>query len=100
MNPYIEKLKAQFAENPPCYGYTDANSLLEMLYLWYTEWNPINSEAIQNHFRQLEDFICVRTGKEYDNTLDLITALCSLHEKLAFLEGIRVGFQLSTELDA
>ena len=100
MNPYIEKLKAQFAENPPCYGYMDANSLLEMLYLWYTEWNPINSKAIQHSFCKLEGLICTRTGKEYDNALDLITSLCAQHEKLAFLEGIRVGFQLSTELDA
>lgn len=100
MNQYIEKLKAQFAENSPCYGYTDADSLLEMLYLWYTEWNPINSEAIQDSFRKLEWLFCTRTGKEYDNALNMITALCSQHEKLAFLEGIHVGFLLSEELRA
>lgn len=99
MNPYIKMLKTQFSNNPPCYGYTDADSLLEMLYLWYTEWNPINSDAIQESFRKLDGLICTRTGKEYDNALDLITSLCSQYEKLAFLEGIRVGFYIFEELD-
>ena len=37
MHPYIDRLKEELDKNPPCYGYKNANSLLDMLYMWYVE---------------------------------------------------------------
>ena len=37
MNRYIEKLKTFLAEQPLHCEYTDANSILEMLYCYYSE---------------------------------------------------------------
>ena len=37
MHPYIERLKEELDKTPPCYGYQAANSLLDMLYMWYVE---------------------------------------------------------------
>lgn len=98
MHPYIERLKNELEGEDPCYGYTDAHSLLEMLYMWYTEWNPINSEQIQKDFFALELYWKGCTGKQIDEAFDIVTRLCANHERLAFLEGIRVGVRLASEL--
>lgn len=98
MHPYIERLKEELDRNPPCYGYPDANSLLEMLYLWYAEWNPINSEQIRLDFRELGSYFCGCTERRIDEAMDIVTRLCKNHEQLAFLEGLRVGIRLANEL--
>ena len=56
MHPYIDRLKEERDKNPPCYGYKNANFLLDML--WYVEWNPINSEQIRQDFLDLEAQFC------------------------------------------
>ena len=98
MHPYIDRLKEELDKNPPCYGYKNANSLLEMLYMWYTEWNPINSQQIQRDYLDLEAQFCGAPEKRVDDVLDVITRLCRNHEQLAFLEGLRVGIRLANEL--
>jgi len=98
MHPYMERLQAELEKNPPNYGYQCANSLLEMLYMWYVEWNPINSAQIRRDFFMLEDYFSGGTDKKADHALDAVTRLCQQHEQLAFLEGLRVGFRLAQEL--
>lgn len=98
MHPYIDRLKEELDKNPPCYGYKAADSLLDMLYMWYVEWNPINSEQIKQDFFELESYFCGCTEKRVDDALDIITRLCWNHEHLAFLEGLRVGIRLAYEL--
>lgn len=98
MHPYIERLRQELESDPPCYGYPEANSLLEMLYLWYVEWNPINSEQIRQNFLALEPYWRACTGREVDEAFDIVSRLCMEHEQLAFLEGLRVGVRLAAEL--
>ena len=98
MHPYIERLKEELDKDPPSYGYKDANSLLEMLYTWYVEWNPINSEEIRTGFLELEAVFCCCCEGKTDDVLDIITRLCQNHERVAFLEGLRVGVRLVQEL--
>ena len=99
MHPYIDRLKEELDKNPPCYGYKNASSLLDMLYMWYVEWNPINSEQIRQDYLELESkFCCCCTEKQVDDVLDAITRLCWNHEQVAFLEGLRVGIRLAYEL--
>ncbi|MBR4289227.1 MAG: hypothetical protein IKT52_01125 [Oscillospiraceae bacterium] len=98
MNPYIERLKEELDKNPPCYGYMAAHSLLDMLYMWYVEWNPITSEQIRQDFFELEAYFTGCTEKQVDEVINIITRLCQSHERLAFLEGLRVGIRLAHEL--
>lgn len=98
MHPYINRLKEEMDRNPPCYGYKAANSLLEMLYMWYVEWNPINSDEIQKDFFALEPYWGCCTDRQKDDVFDIVSRLCQQHEQLAFLEGIRVGYRLANEL--
>lgn len=98
MHPYMERLKQELDKHPPNYGYPEVNSLLEMLYLWYVEWNPINSEEIRRDIFALETYMRGCTDKEADEAFDIVSRLCQNHEQLAFLEGLRVGVRLATEL--
>lgn len=98
MHPYIKCLKEELDRNPPNYGYPEANSLLEMLYMWYVEWNPVNSEEIKEDFLKLETCFCCCTEKQTDEFMDIISRLCQNHEQTAFLEGLRVGIRLAYEL--
>lgn len=98
MHPYIERLQEELEKNPPNYGYQSANSLLEMLYMWYVEWNPINSEQIRRDFLMLEDFFSGAADVKLDHALDGVARLCQQYEQVAFLEGLRVGFRLAQEL--
>lgn len=44
MNPYLEKIKADLAANPPDYG--DAHSILEMLYDCCNEYNGFDKQIL------------------------------------------------------
>lgn len=99
MNPFSKKIRAFIAQSPPNLGDEDIHSLLEMLYLAYTELNPIDSQAIRNHFRQLEAFFAILSPEGSDQAFAVICRLCSEHERTAFLEGIQIGARLMTELD-
>lgn len=98
MHPYVERFREELEKNPPNYGYQNANSLLEMLYMWYAEWNPINSAQIRQDYFMLADCFSTGTEEKLDHALDIVTRLCQQHEQLAFLEGVRVGFRLGQEL--
>lgn len=98
MHPYMERLREDLDKKPPCYGYADADSLLDMLYMWYAEWNPINSEQIRKDFLALESYLAGCTDQKTDDALDIVTRLCGDHQRLAFLEGLRVGVRLACEL--
>ena len=98
MNPYIDQVKAELEKNPPNYGFPDANSLIEMLYLWYVQWNPVNTERIRTAFFELESYFCGCSRKQIDEAMDIVSRLCSDHEQAAFLEGLRVGVRLASEL--
>lgn len=98
MHPYFERLRQELERNPPNYGYPEAESLLEMLYMWYVEWNPINSEQIRKDFFSLEPYWQGCTQRQMDEAFDIVSRLCAQHEQLAFLEGLRVGARLVLEL--
>lgn len=91
MNTYMEKLKADLAEECP-------ESVLQMLYSVYQERYPTNSAEITEEFKQLNDVLSRLTVKECDKVWDLTCALCSEFEEKAFLEGVRVGVRLAEEM--
>lgn len=100
MNPYIQKLNIYLADNPPDYGCHDAHSLLEMLYFFYTEFNPIDNSAIKQHFRSLGQFFHHLTIEESDQVFNTVSDLLMENERLAFISGIHVGIRLESELNS
>ena len=100
MNPYIKKLNLYLSEHPPRYGYHDVDTLLKMLYRYYTECNPLDSAAIRQNFEKLNDCLSGLSVQENDKVIDTLTDLCQQYECLAFTTGIQIGVRLSSELNA
>ena len=98
MNPYIEKLKAQLAANPPDYGERDTHSILEMLYYHYNEFNRMDTAEIKEDFEELYRRMNGMPLREMDKIIDTVCALCRDHEKSGFVEGIKIGIRLQSEL--
>lgn len=98
MNRYIENLKSFLAEQSPCFGYDDANSILEMLYYYYTVANPIDNALIRCQFKELKDTLCNLSLSQFEAIFSITGDLCVSHERKAFLDGIHVGLRLFDEL--
>lgn len=98
MNRYIQNLKSFLAEQHPSFGFSDANSILEMLHYYYTQDNPIDSALIRCQLKSLDDRIPHLTNKEIDTIFSVTMDLCSEYERQAFLDGVQVGMRLFDEL--
>lgn len=98
MHQYAQTIRAFLLLHRPNYGDGDVHSLLEMLYQVYVEYNPFDTPRIRECFSQLDHLLSPLTLADTDRVFALVCHLCSEHEKLAFLEGIRVGAALSEEL--
>lgn len=98
MNRYIEKLKGFLAEQNPNYGYEDAGSILEMLYYYYSENNPIDNAVIRCQFKELNDVLKCLSWDQHETVFATTCNLCSAFERKAFMEGIHVGLRLFCEL--
>ena len=96
MKRYVEALRRDLCKNPPSFG--DADSVLEMLYGCYNQYNRMDTAEIKAGF---EDLYEKMTGMTLQNMDDIIYATCSLcreHEKSGFVEGVKVGIRLAEEL--
>ena len=98
MNCYIEKLKEFLVEQVAGFKFTDGNSLLEMLYYYYSEENAIDNGVIHCAFRQVDMCLQKLTVQENDQVFRAVMTLCTACEKEAFLAGVRVGAGLISEV--
>lgn len=98
MNRYIENLKSFLKEQAPCFGYDDANSILQMLYYYYTVANPIDNAVVRCQFKALNDVLRRLPAAENEAVFSITCDLCAAHERQAFLDGIQVGVRIFQEL--
>ena len=96
MKPYIEKLKEQLAENLLDFG--GAESVVDLLYQTYTEFNPINNQEIRDGFERLRSHFPDMDLQNFDVVFVTVSELCAEHERLAFAEGFGLGMKLLQEL--
>ena len=96
MNPYIENLKRQLAENLPSFG--DGDSILTMLYESYSDANRMDDDRIKTDFHELYQAMNGMPLREKDRITDPVCALCRDHERAGFVEGIKIGILLQLEL--
>ena len=96
MNPYIEKVKQQIAEHPPDFG--EGNTVLTLLYDAYNEVNRLDDEQIKADFNALYQAMNGMTLQEMDKIIYPVCTLCRDHERSGFVEGIKVGILLQSEL--
>lgn len=98
MNQFIEQLNRKMATENLNYGEDGIDSVLEMLHFYYTQANPVNSEEIKAGFKAVRSSLEKLSISEIDSLIYTVCDLCLQHEKLAFIEGIKVGFVLNREV--
>lgn len=96
MRKYIHALQEYCKQHPPDHG--DAQSVMNLLYWTYTEYNPVDDQQIKNGFAKLRSQFPHLNLQEFDPIFTTVSELCTEHEQLAFMEGLRLGVTLMLEL--
>lgn len=96
MKEYFEMLKQRGADNPSNYG--DADSVLGLLYECFNENNPYDNEQIKADFKELYRQMNGMPLREMDKIVYPVCKLCRDHERSGFVEEIKIGVRLRTEL--
>ncbi len=74
------------------------DSILDLVYQFYTEEHPIENDRIRGLFQLLDVCFQEMSFKDNDRIFHLICTLCAEYERLAFLEGIHTGAKLLNEI--
>ena len=98
MTPFTIQFKTYIEQHPPRFGHEEIHTIAELLYNCYTELNPIDTTEIRRGFREIDQIISNLSVQDNNRVFALVCQLCTQHERLAFLTGMRVGAQLLLEL--
>ncbi len=100
----IEKWRNYLAEYPVDY-HGDVDSLLELLYHFFTEYEPVENEELHRQFTELEHQLMSSLEETEDSCRETVESLmasvssvCAECERAAFMEGVKVGARLILEL--
>lgn len=96
MKRYLEALRRDLDKNPPSFG--DADSVLEMLYGCYNQYNRMDAEAVKTGFEELYAKMTGMPLRDMDDIIYTACTLCREYEKSGFVEGVKVGIRLAEEL--
>lgn len=98
MKSYFKSLKTMLAEHPPDYGDGSAGMILEVLYNHYNEFHRIDTAETKEKFEELYLQMNGMPLSEMDRIIDTVSALSCDYEKAAFIEGVKIGVRLESEL--
>ena len=100
----IEKWRSYLAEHPVDY-HGDVDSLLELLYHFFTEYEPVENEELRRQFTELEHHLmeCLAImgdscRETVESLMTIVSSVCVECERAAFMEGVKVGARLILEL--
>ena len=96
MNEFMIALQTHLATQQPNYP-DNAESILEMLFNVYTEFNGFDNQIIREDFNNLYAAMNGKTLREMDQIIYPVCTLCRDHEKTGFQEGVKVGIRLAQE---
>ena len=96
---FITRLKAYVEATAPKSEDHSPESLLEMLFNVYTEFNGFDNQIIREDFNDLYTAMNGKTLREMDQIIYPVCILCRDHEKTGFQEGIKVGIRLAQEVN-
>ena len=97
LQAFVAALKDYIARQEP--SSPDDESLLEMLFNVYTEFNGFDNDTILEDFNALYAAMNGKTLREMDEIIYPVCTLCRDHEKAGFQEGVRVGIRLAQEIN-
>ena len=99
MDKTIAQLFSQHIANQPFHlSGTDAASVLELLYITYTESQGRDPAEINRGFRNLGAHLEQLPLDENNDIFSIVCGLCDAYEKRAFMDAIKLGAYLMTEL--
>ena len=93
---FITRLKAYVEATIPREDQS-LESLLEMLFNVYTEFNGFDNQIIREDFNDLYTAMNSKPLREIDQIIYPVCTLCRDHEKTGFQEGVKVGIRLAQE---
>ena len=97
--PKVAQLLAQHIHTHPFHLIgTDAESVLELLYITYTETLGRDPEEIRLSFEKLGTHLEQLPLEENNAIFAIVCDLCNAYEKRAFIDAIKLGAYLMTEL--
>ena len=94
---FITKLKA-YVDATSSQEDHSPESLLEMLFNVYTEFNGFDNQIIREDFNDLYTAMNGKTLQEMGQIIYPVCTLCRDHERAGFVEGVRMGFLLAQEV--
>ena len=95
---YIQALREFARSHEPNFG--DGESVLTMLYECHNENSPYDNEQIRADFNDLYQQMNGMPLRDMDKIIYPVCKLCRDHEKAGFVEGVKLGFYLSQELNS
>ena len=98
MNPYITLFKQQLSQYESACGITEPGSILDFLFYWYSAMAPVDDGRILKSEQALSPVFESLSVEDSDTLFDRISDLCLAYQRAAFLEGLRLGYHLSEEL--
>ena len=95
LDAFIDALRARVTAHPPDLG--DENSVLSLLYEAHSESNAMYDD-IKADFHALYEAMNGMPLRKMDQIVYPVCTLCRSHQKSGFIEGVRIGILLCTEL--
>lgn len=93
---YIEALLAYARTEPTDYG--QGESVLTVLYECYSDSNRMDDAQIRADFRELYAQMNGMTIQEMDRVIYPVCSLCRDHQRVGFVEGVKIGLPLAGEV--
>ena len=100
----MKKWRSYLAEHPVDY-HGDVDSLLELLYHFFTEYEPVENEELRRQFAELEHQLMSSLGETGDagretveSLMTIVSSVCAECWRAAFVEGVKGGVRLILEL--
>lgn len=77
---------------------TDAEPVLEFLYIAYTDVQGMDPAEIDQGFRSSDNHLSKLCLNENNEVFGIVCGLCNTYEKRAFIDAIQIGVHLILEL--
>ena len=96
----IIKSVVQYLREHPANYQGQVDTLLELLYQAFTEYNSAETPEFKEQVDPLDETLrsLVGTDEEADKYMNIVFGLCTTYERQGYIEGIKVGARLMMEL--
>ena len=90
----------QYLKEHPANYQGQVDTLLELLYQAFTEYNSVETSEFKKAIHPLREKLrsLVDTEQDADDYMDIVFSLCAAYERQGYIEGIKVGSRLMMEL--